>query len=163
MLESLPELSPRARLLRCRASILLADVSCMLGGATWGEMAQVFQGLTVMLEKQVHHSTGTITYDVWFIMDTLFQLGNESLRLNVYRPHRVLLASVQLRLAHLHTLLATSTLNPAERTEHAIAARRACEEGRETLRESVHGDPCLAAELAFHYGKNAKRLQYELA
>ena len=57
LLESLPELSPHARLLRCQASILLADVSCVQGGATWGDMVQVFKGLATMLETQVRLSS----------------------------------------------------------------------------------------------------------
>jgi len=65
----------------------------------------------------------------------------------------VLLASVQLRLAHISTLLAVTTINPAQRREHANTVRRACEEAKESLSESAWEDPCLAAELAFHYGK----------
>ena len=94
------------------------------------------------------------------VMHTPFQLEDEPLHLNIYQPQRVLLASVQLRLAHLSTLLAASSLDPAQRMEHTTAARRASEEGREVLRESVRGDPCLAAELAFHYGKIPSRHQY---
>ena len=53
LLESLPELSPHARLLHCQASILLADVSCVQGGATWGDVVQILQGLATMVKTQV--------------------------------------------------------------------------------------------------------------
>ena len=61
LLESLPELSTHARLLRCQASILLADVSCVQGGATWGDMVQVFQGLVTMVKTQVQLSSTLCT------------------------------------------------------------------------------------------------------
>ena len=61
LLESLPELSTQARLLRCQASILLADVSCVQGGATWGDMVQVFQGLVTMVKTQVQLSSTLCT------------------------------------------------------------------------------------------------------
>ena len=65
----------------------------------------------------------------------------------------MLLASVQLRLVHISTLLATTTVSPPQRREHANTVRRACEEAKESLSKSAQEDPCLAAELAFHYGK----------
>ena len=65
----------------------------------------------------------------------------------------MLLASVQLRLAHVSTLLAATTVSLAPRREHVNTVRRACEQAGEALSGSAWEDPCLAAELAFHYGK----------
>ena len=86
-------------------------------------------------------------------LPSLSQLKDESLRLNIYQPQKVLLASVQLRLAHVSTLLAATTISPGLRKEHVNTVRRACEEAGKALSESASEDPCLAAELAFHYGK----------
>ncbi len=60
-LESLSELSPSAHLLRCRASLLLAEVACVQGqrvirggGTIEPEMAQVFEGLAKLVREQVN-------------------------------------------------------------------------------------------------------------
>ena len=56
LLESLADLSPRARLLQSHTSILLADATCVLGGEggrVEEEMVKVFQGLGALLKEQV--------------------------------------------------------------------------------------------------------------
>lgn len=54
LLESLPVLSPHTNLLRCQASLLLADVSCVAGVCgIETEMVDVFRGLGSMLTEQV--------------------------------------------------------------------------------------------------------------
>lgn len=51
-LQSLTELTPSAVILKCRASLLLADANNMSEGPTHPEMVQVFRGLHGQLKEQ---------------------------------------------------------------------------------------------------------------
>ena len=53
LLESLAELSPSGRLLRCQASLLLGEASCVQQDETRAEMVAVFQGIGKLLKEQV--------------------------------------------------------------------------------------------------------------
>ena len=72
---------------------------------------------------------------------------------NIYQPHRVLMASCKLRLAHTLTLMASSaTAN--DRGNLITSAMAACEDGLQLLKDSAYTNPPLEAELKFHRGKN---------
>ena len=73
---------------------------------------------------------------------------------NVYQPHRVLLASCKLRLTHTLTLMASST-SANERGDLVTSAMAVCEEGLQLMKDSAHINPPLEAELKFHYGNSA--------
>lgn len=73
---------------------------------------------------------------------------------NIYKPQWTLLASCKLRLAHTLSLLLAQTPDPSQRVEYRCLAQRACEEGMEAARSSAFVDPCLVAELKFHYGES---------
>ena len=88
-------------------------------------------------------------------------LPRENTSENLYKPHCVLLASVQMRLAHTLTLLAADCSLPmGSKHEYISRALSACEEGIEALRGSASYDSCLAAELLFYQGMHNVRLQF---
>ena len=70
---------------------------------------------------------------------------------NIYQPHRVLMASCKLRLAHTLTLMASST-TANDRGDLTTSAVVACEDGLQLLKDSAHAIPPLEAELKFQYG-----------
>ena len=79
---------------------------------------------------------------------------------NMYQPHRVLLASCKLRLAHTLTMIASSLSCEGQGSSSATndrgnlisSAVLACEEGLQLLKETAYGNPPLQAELKFHHG-----------
>lgn len=71
---------------------------------------------------------------------------------NIYQPHRVLMASCKLRLAHTRTLM-VSSVTANDRGNLITSAMAACEDGLQLLKDSAYTNPPLEAELKFHYGK----------
>ena len=70
---------------------------------------------------------------------------------NMYQPHRVLMASCKLRLAHTLTLMASS-VTTNNRDDLITLAMAANEDGLQLLKDSAHTIPPLEAELKFQYG-----------
>ena len=70
---------------------------------------------------------------------------------NMYQPHRVLMASCKLRLAHTLTLSMTAN----DRGDLITSAMAVCEDGLQLLKDSrsAYTNPPLEAELKFQYGK----------
>ena len=78
---------------------------------------------------------------------------------NIYQPHRVLMASCKLRLAHTLTLMASSATANDDRGDLVTSAMTACEDGLQLLKESAYNNPPLEAELKFQYGKSVLILE----
>ena len=72
---------------------------------------------------------------------------------NIYQPHRVLMASCKLRLAHTLTLMASTKTANNDRGDLITSAMAACEDGLQLLKDSAYTKPPLEAELKFQYGK----------
>lgn len=75
---------------------------------------------------------------------------------NVYQPHRLLLASCKLRLAHAMVLMGSpsSSLSTNDRDALISSATMACRDGLQLIKDSAFSNPPLEAELNFHYGRS---------
>ena len=97
-------------------------------------------------------------YDIvnFFIFMNFLQMVELSIgtsTVNIYQPHRVLMASCKLRLAHTLTLMASSKVANNDRGDLITSAIAACEDGLQLLKDSAYTNPPLEAELRFQYGK----------
>ena len=80
-------------------------------------------------------------------------IGTSTVNIYMYQPHRVLMASCKLRLAHTLTLMASSKIANNDRGDLITSAMAACEDGLQLLKDSAYTNPPLEAELKFQYGK----------
>ena len=82
----------------------------------------------------------------------MLELPSGTGTVNIYLPHRVLMASCKLRLAHTLTLMASSVTANNNRGDLITSAMAACDDGLQLLKDSTYTNPPLEAELKFQYG-----------